>query len=408
MDALRDTMERLGAEFLAYGPAEAGVEVAEDFGAFEAEYGAIRRTVGVLHLPQRGVIELRGGDVAEFLHRLVTQDVTGMAGGATRRALQLDAKGNLLADLIVHRGDASTWVEADVFDVPALLELFDGRLFGEDVELNDASAERACFALLGPAAAKLIDAVRDSGAASKGGDESATGALVEGTHHVLTLAGRRCTVYRWDDAGGPGLRVWVPSEHAADVYRALLDTAGFESVDFDAEHTNDDEAAAFAERRRAGLRGRPVGWSAYNTARVEAGVPVFHIDFGPTNLPAEAGVVDEAVSFTKGCFPGQEAVARMRNLGHPKKLLVGLRLPGEAIPVAGTQAFDPGDGATVVGAVTSSAVSPLRGSKGVAIAMVRWGKHEPGGRVVVVAGEEKVEAEVAALDQLARVDAPAG
>ncbi len=416
---LRRAIDDAGAAWMPFGPpANTGDaddtavqhEVAETFGEYEAEYAAIRRHVGVLHLPWRRVLPVSGADVRDFLHRLMSQDLASMTGGQSRRSLMLDERGHILADTVVHFGDEGSWIELDAFDAQTLWQRLDAVLFSEDVTLGpveETQDEQGCavpawqnFALMGPAAVALVEALREPD------DGQGHPALTQaGVHQVvrLRLPGHEnavpVSVYRHDETTGMELRLWVKSQHAAAVYRALLDAAGYEQADLD------NDPAAFAQRRRDGLRGRPVGWLATNTARIEAGTPMFHIDVGPDCVPAEAGLIASAVSFTKGCYVGQEAVARMKNLGHPKKLLVGLRLASEAIPVAGTQVFD-GDGATIIGAITSSAVSPMRGQRGVALAMMRWGRHEPGTQVVVVADGQKVEATVSALDDLDAASTP--
>ncbi|MEL7087240.1 MAG: glycine cleavage T C-terminal barrel domain-containing protein, partial [Planctomycetota bacterium] len=214
------------------------------------------------------------------------------------------------------------------------------------------------------------------------------------------------TAYRWDLGGVLGVRLAVPSEHAVEVYAALLARSGYEP--------GGDEAAdaEYAARRRASMRGRPVGWSAFNTVRIEEGVPWYHIDFGRDSLPAEVPGpygIDGAVSFTKGCYLGQEVVARMKSLGHPKKLLVGLRVTDESpdaqleLPgVAGAQVFDADEKQKLVGGVTSSTASPLRGQAGIGFAVVRWGRHKPGTKVRVPADGRLVGAEVGPLDGLVR------
>jgi folate-binding protein YgfZ len=130
-------------------------------------------------------------------------------------------------------------------------------------------------------------------------------------------------------------------------------------------------------RRRA----RPAGWHAYNIARIEAGTPLHHVDFGTESLPHESGVIGERVSFRKGCYLGQEVVARMESLGKPKQRLVGLRIAEDALPVAGSPVFELGaDGApgNPVGSITSSTLSPMLGASSVAFAMVRTAHAEPG------------------------------
>ncbi|MEM9915388.1 MAG: glycine cleavage T C-terminal barrel domain-containing protein [Planctomycetota bacterium] len=409
-----DLYARLGAEMMPWGPPLADgsvIEVAESFantaeeegGDFEAEYAAIRQRVGVMHLPQRAVLQLTGADVKDYLHRLCTQEINGLEGGQTARAFQLDEKGQIASDLIVHHGDESTWLEMDVFDLPWVKELIESRLFTEDVTTEDWTDQRTFLWLLGPAAVRLLTAV----AAEQDADRVTQMSSMPGTHHVIDLpmnggAVAPTTAYRWDLGGVLGVRLGVPSEHALETYGALLVKSGYEigaTVD-----------AAFAERRRGSMRGRPVGWSAFNTVRIEEGVPRYHIDFGRNSLPAEVPGewgIDGAVSFTKGCYLGQEVVARMKSLGHPKKMLVGLRvtdadpeaqleLPG----VAGAQVLEPGEKEKIIGGVTSSTASPLRGQAGIGLAVVRWGRHQPGTKVLVPAGGRLIEAEVVALDQL--------
>ena len=388
-------LEQLGAELIGYGPADSAVAIAESFGAFEAEYAAIRRHVGVLHLPQVGVVQLTGSEVKPFLQNMLSQDVAKMQGGQTRRAFQLDAEGNILADTCIHLGDDSTWLELDRFDVEQVIKLLDGRLFTEDVQLKNITAQKTAIALLGPASLQLLKQVATHTMASLSVD--AVGAM-PGTHHVLKIGDALITAARRDLGKTLGIQLIVPADAAASIHQTLIDAAGYEP--------NAQADAAFADRRRSTLRGRPVGWSAYNTARIESGRALYHIDFGPDSQPAEAGedTFKEAVSLTKGCWLGQEAVARMHNLSHPKRLLVGLKLPTDALAVAGTQVFEHDEDKRAraprggqVGGVTSSTLSPLLGRAGLAFAVMKWGRHKPGTKVALPVAGEMVEAEVCPL-----------
>ncbi len=390
---MQQHLEQLGAEFIAYGPDD--LAIADSFGAFEAEYAAIRRHVGVLHLPQTGVIQLTGGEVKPFLHDMLSQDINAMQGGQTQRSLLLDAEGRVLADMVVHHGDESTWLELDRFDIDSTIRLLDSRLFAEEVQIEDVSEQKTAIALLGPASLKLLDSVAT---------HSAPGMTIEQisqmpeTTHVVKINDALVSVCRRDLGKTLGFQLIVPSARAESIHQQLLDAAGYEpDAEIDADH---------AQRRRDSLRGRPVGWSAYNTARIESGRALYHIDFGPDSLPAEAGqaAFDESVSLTKGCWLGQEAVARMHNLSHPKRLLVGLRLPADALAVAGTQVFehDPDKRAKAprggqIGGITSSTLSPLLGRTGLAFAVMKWGRHKPGTKVALPVGGEMVEAEVSGL-----------
>jgi len=392
---MHNYLEQLGAELIGYGPSDIAVPLAEGFGAFEAEYAAIRRHVGILHLPQTGVIRVTGEDVKPFLQNMLSQDIVKMTGGQTRRSFLLDAEGHILADTYVHLGDAATWIELDRFDADSVVKLLDSRLFAEDVKLENLSAEKTAIALLGPASLQLLSKVATHTVDTMTVDQIGQ---MPGTTHVVTIGSALVSVCRRDLGTTLGLQLFVPTEHAQVIHQTLLDAAGYER---DAEPD-----AAFAERRRGSLRGRPVGWSAYNTARIESGRALYHIDFGPDSLPAEAGedAFNEAVSLNKGCWLGQEAVARMHNLSHPKRLLVGLKLGEDALAVAGTQVFehDPDKRSKAprggqVGGVTSSTLSPLLGRAGLAFAVMKWGRHKPGTQVALPVGGEMVEATVSPL-----------
>ncbi|MEX0886001.1 MAG: glycine cleavage T C-terminal barrel domain-containing protein [Phycisphaeraceae bacterium] len=384
--SIHDLQSAAGAEFIQFGPppAEGGAELAESFGRAPAEYAAIRQRVGIMHLPQRAILRLTGSDRQDFLHRMMTQDINALTGGQTTRSFQLNDKGRIVADAVVHHGDADTWLEIDRLDLPDLHKLLEARLFTEDVTFEDFSVQREAIALHGPAAIKLAQALHEAG--------TNPGDIPAGQHHVLTLAGASLTAYRHDDAGAPCLRLLVDAGRAADLYQALLDAAGYDPRG-DAEPDQQ-----YAEKRRETLRGRPIGWLAYNTARIEAGTPLFHVDFGPDSLPPETGVQDEAVSFTKGCYIGQEILARIQNLGHPRRVLVGLRFEDDNLPVAGTQIL-PADGnpSQVVGGITSSTLSPLRGGKAIAFAVVKWGQHKPGTEVTTFAEGQPTRATIQGL-----------
>lgn len=385
---LIDLTVRIGGTLMNYGPPpeEGGVHVVESFGSYEAEYAAIRQRVGILHLPPRGRVELTGEDRLDLLNRLLTQQLADLPAGQARRAMLLNAKGRIIADMIVVHHEDHTVLDVDVFEADPLVKAIDHRLFAEQVTLRDASDDYQHIALHGPAAMALLAAVT--------GEKQLT--LKPWASVLISLAGEPALVYRRDDAGTLGLHLHVPQAAACEVYQQLLDAAGYQpGAQID---------AAYAEARRKSLRGRPIGWLAYNTARIEAGHPIFHIDFAEDSLPGETGVLAEAVSFSKGCYPGQEIVARMKNLGHPKRLLVGLKFSGKHMPVAGSQVLAESggnaDASDVIGGITSSTLSPLLGETPIAFAVVKWGHHESGQTVRVPCQGHMSQATVTPLNFL--------
>jgi folate-binding protein YgfZ len=144
---------------------------------------------------------------------------------------------------------------------------------------------------------------------------------------------------------------------------------------------------------------KPIGWYALNMARVERGAPVFMIDFDSNALPHETSLTASRVSFNKGCYLGQEVVARMESLGQPKQRLMQLQMDSEELPIASAQLWDDnkaGSG-TPIGVVTSSAISPLRGGVPTAIAMIGKKHANPNTKTYLFVGPETLSANLTEL-----------
>lgn len=371
------TGERTQAEveWIPYGVVEDGqgplCEIVTTFGGeVESEYAAIRRGAGLMDAPQRGTVVLRGDDRRDLLERLVTQKLEDMGVGGVREAFLLNRKGRIEADLlIVHLSDM-TILDLDVTRAKSVTEQIDAFIFADDVTVEDRTAVTHRIAVHGRRATDVLAALTDPVSVTLGPRESGR----------IVLEGAEVVVVRRDQTGEPGLEFIVPRDAAAAVWERLLDLD-----------------AAIAGGRRAI---RPCGWYAYNIARIEAGTPLFNVDFATDSLPHETSLLSRRVSFTKGCYPGQEVVARTEHLGRPKQVLVGLSVTGEAEPMAGTQVFErdaDGSMGAVIGAVTSSTPSPMRGLEPIAIATIRSARVKPDATVIVLAGGEPVEATIGGL-----------
>lgn len=350
-DPLRSLHEDRDATFMTYGADGRRVEVVETFGVLEVEYAAIRKGAALIDLPHRGTIRVSGGDRLEFLNRMVTQELKGLEAFSVRRSFWLNRKGRIDADLRVIALPDEALFDCEILSVSRTIEGLSAYLFAEDVGLEDATDAMHRVALHGPRAPEVMSAV----ATQESGDAPAD--LRPDRVSVATIGGVRAIIDRADTAGEPGYEVLAPAEGAVRVYRAILEAQGV----------------------------TPIGWHAYNIARVEAGTPIFGIDFGTTNLPHETGVLNDRVSFRKGCYLGQEVVARMQSLGHPKQVVVGLRIdnaPGSATdhPATGSAVHD---GEKIVGAVSSCTRSPMLGDAIIALASVRWDAAKAGNALSV-------------------------
>lgn len=231
------------------------------------------------------LLGLSGADHRRFLHGMVTNDIEALRPGAGCHAAMLTTKGKMLADLVVYCDADRLLLEFDGALREKIKGVFDRHIIMDDVEVTDHSDEVVQKGLYGEDAAALI-------ATATGLPLAALASLPN--YHFLTAGAIR--VARAPELGLPGYHL-------------------FGDLTIEAEPLDDE---AFEERR------------------IEAGTPLYGIDMGEDRLPIEAGVTD-AVSFTKGCYLGQEVIARATNLGHINRKLVGLWIDGEALPDRGAK-----------------------------------------------------------------------
>jgi folate-binding protein YgfZ len=329
---LYEAHARAEAEFQPY----ASLEVVSTFGEPQAEYAAFRKGCAMCDLPQRGILELTGRDRLAFLNNLLTNETwskstkVGLAAGKGVYAFFLNLKGRIVADLNVMETGERTYLEMDGRYVESLRATFDKYLFAEQVRMTSRIGQLHEIALHGPGAAAVLDA--------------AIGAhLTElppmGSTQVR-LFDREATVWRDDPCGVPGLHLIVATADALEIWTNFI--------------------SQFGQPVEHGRRPiRPAGWAAFNACRIEAARPMFGIDFDDSILPAEIGpaTFERAVSVTKGCYLGQEIVARMHARKQVARQWVGLKVENDSLPLAGAQLFD--DAVNVIGGITSSTVSPI-------------------------------------------------
>jgi folate-binding protein YgfZ len=305
----------------------------------ESDYRLLREAAGMLD-GQRGVVELAGPDAVEYLQGQLTNDVAALAPGRGCYALLLNPKGRILADARVLMLSPETLrLDTEPEALGELLSNLTMYKIGRQVAVTDRSAEWELISLIGPQA-------RDrAGLAVPAAENSFAESELDG---VRTLS--------------------IATDTGLDVAYAPADRARI--------------------RDALALRGaEPVGMAAAEVLRIERGRPRFGIDMGADNLPGELGLEQRAVSFSKGCYVGQEPVARMYHRGHPNRHLRGLRV---SAPVHREEPVWSGE--RRVGAVTSAGVSPGRGP--IALALVRR-EVDPGDSVEV--GDARTFASVVEL-----------
>jgi folate-binding protein YgfZ len=329
------------------------------------EVRAARDRAAWFQLSERGLIEVRGADRVRFLQGQLSADVGSLDATGPRSgcyALALTPQGRIVVDLHVLARSESIWLETAAACVPAALARLGKYVIADDVELVDRSGEIARFGIEGPRAPELL-----AGAAGT------RLALAPEAGAEIRIAGSVGLAAAFGWSGEAAFQLFFPRAAQAGVAAALRHAA----------------AACGASE---------AGGEALEVLRVEAGIPRAGAELGEDVLPAEARLLERAVSFTKGCYTGQEVVARMASRGRVGHLLVGLVFEG-ALPAPGA-ALHAGD--VRAGAVTSAALSPHAGPIG--LAFVRRGHDEPGTRLAVDGGG----ARVAALPFVRPHDGPAG
>lgn len=371
---LRPLHEQAGAMLAVYGPTEGvggvPVDVPQIFGELEIEYAAIRKHAGMLDQATRATIALTGADRLDFLNRMLTQELKGIQPGSVRRAFWLNRKGRIDADMHVAHLTNRTLIDVDILALERTATSLSSFIITEDASLRDLSGETYRLAIHGPTTPELL--------AGLGSSLPPEGGAME-----TTIADVPVTMWRFEATGEIGVEILCAMSDAARLYSTLLERAGEQESGAAALRAGDPSSL----NRRVRLA--RVGWHAFNIARIEAGTPLYNIDFGPESLPAESGVLSDRVSFTKGCYLGQEIVARMHSRGHPKQCLVALRLDrvindatGEpSLPSAGAAVLDAGG--APVGAVTSSTVAPMLGAAPVCFAQVKWEQSKAGAELSV-------------------------
>ncbi|QEH33442.1 Aminomethyltransferase [Aquisphaera giovannonii] len=296
----------------------------------------------------RARLEIGGPDRAKFLHNLTTNDVKRLPAGRGREAFVTSPQGKTIGFVNILACPDAILVVADPGGLDLALPHFTKYGVFDDITLTDLSGSTFEYHVVGPRSGEVVSA---AGASLPDADDLAVA--------TAAIAGHAVTIVREAPAGRPGLTILGQREGADDVRRALLEAGG-----------------------PAGLVELDPG--TFEAMRIEAGTPAFGRDLDAKNLPQEAGRDRRAINFVKGCYLGQETVARIDALGHVNQHLLGLRLdPEAAVPPPGSVVEAEGK---AVGRVTSAAFSPGWGVP-IALALIR-SSHAKDGAVVAVKAAE--------------------
>lgn len=325
------------------------------------DYRALRHAAGILDHSPRVRLRITGEQRAQFLQGILTNDADLLNPGRGLYTAVLTAKGKMQADLTVYALPEWIWVDAEPESAAKLPALLSRYTIGTDAVVADLATGYRVLGLYGPAAPRTLDAAfPDLPLPST--DLAVAHTMWSGHQLVVAEAGY---------PGTPGYKLLLPAG-LAEAARENLVTAGAVDIDL----------------------------GALETVRIERGVPRFGIDMSEETFPPEARIEDRAVSYSKGCYLGQETIARIKTYGHVNRLLVGL-LPNTDRPIPrGTKLYHP-DVTSVLredkeaGYITSSVYSPAL-KRVIALGYVNR-KIEVPGTVVTIGQDAPIQATVTAL-----------
>jgi folate-binding protein YgfZ len=324
-----------------------GCNLPESFTTFTDEYRAAREAVAIFDTNWHTIVELTGPDRVRYLNAIVSGDVKTLGEGRGTLALLLTPQGHILAELEIYALQDKLLVLSHASVRERSIATLDKFIIMDDVTLSDVTEQFGSLAVEGPRAGTVI--------------AEACGLALEGfSEHAIAeveIDGVACHLIRHSHFGLPGAEIIALREHLGLLWKNL-------------------RAGAVAQH------GAAIGMRALNSLRLEAGVPWFPDDFNDTVIPHEAGLEATHISFTKGCYTGQEIVERVRSRGQVNRRRVQLKFSTAESPAPLTRlrardSADSGAEPKEVGIVTSSAFSPAADAA-IGMAYVRREYNAPG------------------------------
>lgn len=344
---LREIQRAAGAVF----ESSEGPETARSYGDPVLEHSAVRNQAGLIDQSHRGKLRLKGKDRVDFLHGMTTNDIKMLTPGNGLYTTFTTDKAKMLADGRVYCFPDALWIDVEPGVTDRLQKHLDKFTLVSDVTIENMTAAFGLLSIHGPLSAEILSKLIKPESIPTQEYSTAT----------FTMDGLPILVARNEVTGEAGFDFYIPIEQTAVVWSRMIEVGGPHGL-------------------------KPVGLDALNSLRIEAGIPVFGIDMDESNFPMEAGLEARAISYTKGCYIGQETIARADAQGRMNRRLMGLELSGEFVPKKGQPILVLPQGSGVeskaAGTVTSAVKSPTLG-RVIAMGYVRYDLAKPGSHVVI-------------------------
>jgi len=336
-----------------------GWVIAANFGDPLAEHKHVRDKAGLIDLSSHGSILVGGKESIQFLNGLVTNDVKTLAQGRGMNAAFLTGHGKVKALCRVFGLDSQYLVVNDPQTHKKIFDYVFPFTFAGDFSAEDTSARYRMLSVQGPGSLSVLKEVCFEPIPQ----------LAENDWIQTIVAGHNVLVIRASHTGEVGYDILAAEDGLTDIWDFLLLKGEFHDI-------------------------RPVGSAALDTLRIEAGIPVYGVDVDESNMMLETGLAD-AVSFKKGCYTGQEAVAMATYRGHVSKRLSGLIVASDTAPAHGDKIIWP-ETSKEIGYITSAITSPTM-AKTIALGYIKYGFFDPGTALEVMSADTAVPAIVTQL-----------
>lgn len=352
--SLNSVHESVGAYFTPIS----GWSVPSSYGDQSSEYNSVRSEAGIVDLSSRGKLILSGKDHLKFLQGMLSNDVVKLQEGKGMYATILTVKGRMVSDMRVYKDKESVLIDLEPGLNSKVSELLSKYKLSYKADIQDVTEILGLISVQGPKSKKLLEKLF----------EEQIPEMKEYDFVKKKFRGSEIIVVYVNRTGEMGYDLYIENEYLKPLWEELM-------------------------RAGSALNIEPVGYDALNTLRIEAGIPVYNIDMDESNIPIEAGLWS-ALNFEKGCYVGQEVIARIKWRGHVNWHLVGFTLQSGYSSSAGDEIYKV---EKKIGRVTSSVFSPMLKTS-ICLGYIRREFNKPGTGVVIKTSEDsEIEAEVREL-----------
>lgn len=351
---LNEAQTALGAVFGMDTPHE----LPASYGDPAEEHRAVRQAAGLIDRSGRGLLRFVGSDRVEYLNNMLTNDLKALIPGSGCYAAATTEKAKLLADLRITCLTDSLFIDLEPTVTEKIQKHLDKYIITSDVTIENNSETLCLLLLSGPKSPEILTAVFPG----------VTLPEKECGNIETDLSGRSVLIIRNEITGEIGFDLFVPKEAITGLWNTLIQ-----------------------EGKPFGMK--PAGLRALESLRIEAGIPVYGVDMDESHFPMEAGIEKRAISYTKGCYMGQETIARTDAHGHMNRRLMGLELTVDQLPIRGTAIIGKNEkGEKEIGSITSAIFSPTL-KKSIAMGYVHK-KFMEVGSTVAIQGKRAVVTEL--------------